>query len=923
MSVITYVDDLYWKKEKAFLKAYDAEFVERINNKELTNYEVLVSDTLCYKLYLDFDMTAVPKEKFTTELCEQIEQKCLSIVSDELQYYKPTIHMATSHTATFVDKHKVMKTKISVRLYVSNIAADKQTQLIFVKKINRKCFDAKDQEDSIFKMVPIDTGEGRGVFDIGIYDSNRKMRCVNSSKPNENRPLILKMGTIEGTIISSCFDSCIKELSNKTRIVKKKIIIGKNACQQTQPSLADTDRESVSSIESDSKRPCLREETSNEMKTACVSDTDTEEMVESVSSIESDSKRPCLQEETSFVPVELKTACVSDTDTEEMVESVVESAAATPVEMSHDSDEAVSTTLTKNQQLVRLIKIGKSDRAAWLTICANIKHNRLSENDWLAFCEINQLNMDSEKIKLFKNVKTDKAMPIYYLQWLAKKSNPVAYQAWLKTWKVYYIAIDNLEDPYLLANHIKPTLIETLVFCKEQWYMLDEHNLWKQQKAPAYYITTEIRKYIDELACQNTQQIQNTPEGEAKEALKKITKRIFQAYKTIQTSQILGAITNYLKALLADNKFSDKLDATKGVLAFSNGVMDLESKIFRKGIFWTDYLTDTIHYPYMESNFDFIKSVLLKILNNNKEHLEYFLSIIGYCFIGQAELEKAMFFAVDKTDEGKGDNGKTFFFEIMSHLMPCYVYNSKSSLLDKKNTKVHKQLSVMKGKLLVWMDELVAESELNAVLMKELANGNSMENEVMFGTSEKIPINFKVFGLTNHVPPINSKEQAAYNRFRQISFNSHFDRTGERTMEHPTALEFIADCGLSKRIKEHHYDEVFNMIIHYANKYYCQGIPQIPQQFAIDTMETKAENDKFGCWFKTFMERNTHSKVAISQIMLDSRMPVIEVKRGMKLMGFKYVSDLAGFGQDPKTGKYFKGGYKGVRLLDGTDYYTY
>ena len=159
---------------------------------------------------------------------------------------------------------------------------------------------------------------------------------------------------------------------------------------------------------------------------------------------------------------------------------------------------------------------------------------------------------------------------------------------------------------------------------------------------------------------------------------------------------------------MADDKFVDKLDSNKGQLAFQNGIMDLETKVFRQGILSSDFVTQTIPFDYAkgdESKKEFVKSVLLKILNNNAEHLEYFLSIIGYTFIGSPNLEKSIYFCVDKTDKASGDNGKTFFFDILTTLLQNYVYKSKGSLLEEGNTKVHKQLAMMKGKRLVWLDE--------------------------------------------------------------------------------------------------------------------------------------------------------------------------------------------------------------------------
>jgi hypothetical protein len=69
--------------------------------------------------------------------------------------------------------------------------------------------------------------------------------------------------------------------------------------------------------------------------------------------------------------------------------------------------------------------------------------------------------------------------------------------------------------------------------------------------------------------------------------------------------------------------------------------------------------------------------------------------------------------------------------------------------------------------------------------MKELGDGMKTENEVMYGTSELLNILFKLFVLSNNKPSISAEEVAVYNRYKQISYGSHFDRTGERTEEDP------------------------------------------------------------------------------------------------------------------------------------------
>jgi phage/plasmid-associated DNA primase len=299
-------------------------------------------------------------------------------------------------------------------------------------------------------------------------------------------------------------------------------------------------------------------------------------------------------------------------------------------------------------------------------------------------------------------------------------------------------------------------------------------------------------------------------------------------------------------------------------------------------------------------------------MNNNDEHAEYFKRVLGHAITGCPNLEKSMYFCVDKTDEGKGDNGKTLIFDILTSLLPNYVYKTKAVLLEEGYKKVHKQLALCKGKRLVWMDEF-GKTKTDAELMKVCADGLTIENEVMFGTSEIIKIMFKMFILTNTIPELDGKESACYNRYKQISFNSHFDRHGIRMIEDPEKLQFIADLTLGDRLKNDYVNEIMDLLIEYANKYYIDGIKTIPKQFQNDAKETKQSNDTLKNWIDDNCQMS--GKIAIKQIITETKMNEKFVKEGMKRLGFKYDKDLSGLGKDP-GGKAYKGGYEGLSLRE-------
>jgi hypothetical protein len=476
------------------------------------------------------------------------------------------------------------------------------------------------------------------------------------------------------------------------------------------------------------------------------------------------------------------------------------------------------------------------------------------------------------------------------------------------------ISLDELTDIFKCAEKIAPTIKKILKLCNETWWVLGENQLWKTIKDPAYYIILEIRKYID-FSENKVGRMKMIAEGEEAEKLHKIRMEYMKHYEKINSPSFISLCKSYLKVHLCDNDFEDKLNINPNQLAFQNGIVDLKTGELRPGgIQWDDYLTDTIRYDYEPA--DPVKSKQLKgylkqIMNNDDSHLEYFLQILGFSFLGTPHLEKSLYFMIDGTEGGKGDNGKTFYFDILDTLMPHYVYKSKGTLLEDGNTKVHKQLVMTKGKRLVWTDEFSRTKKMNAELMKELADGKTIENEVMFGTSDKINVLFKMFILSNFMIKIDPTQSAVYNRYKQASFCSNFDRTGKLKQSIPEQLRFIADPTLGDRIKNEYRNEVFGLIVEYAKKY--NGKIDIPEKFLGDAKQAQLKNDEFGLWF------NDNCELSDGRISIDKLEELTKFKRdfiieGMSRLGFKYDRLLKGFGKS--NGKVIRGGFVGCTIIE-------
>jgi phage/plasmid-associated DNA primase len=278
---------------------------------------------------------------------------------------------------------------------------------------------------------------------------------------------------------------------------------------------------------------------------------------------------------------------------------------------------------------------------------------------------------------------------------------------------------------------------------------------------------------------------------------------------------------------------------------------------------------------------------------------------------------------IDGSNDGRGDNGKTFIFNLIQQVMCQYVLKTKSSLLDKCNTTAHKQIIGLKGKRLIFMEEF-PEKQLNPDLFKELSDGGIIENSIMFGTTEKINIVGMLFALSNHIPILSADETAAYNRYKQVSFCSHFDRTGDRKNDNPDKLEFIADTKLSDEIlgSSIYRDELITLIVQYAMRFYTSGLPEIPSMFKRAQEETMKANDEV----LDYVEQNyvitkdvDNVGISLEEMSDESGIPKDKLRKGMKRLNYVYNKDLCGLGKSWKTGKHYKGGYQDLKRIELED----
>ena len=517
------------------------------------------------------------------------------------------------------------------------------------------------------------------------------------------------------------------------------------------------------------------------------------------------------------------------------------------------------------------------------------------------FSKINDKYDKNETVNLWNSIREKyEGMNIGTLFIYAKEYDKEKYNLYFN----YYISLDKMSKGALsIAEVISPKLERHLKWSNNNWFMFNKKtNLWMETKEPSHLIVQMIHKHIDysiQIKISERSKTEDTDE------LKKITDEIAKyskMYGEVDKTGFYSMITKHLKTILFDNEFYQKLDNNPYKVAFADGMYDMRDHQFNKGYSDYDYITKTIPFDYTtptQEQTDFVKQVILKICNCNPSHMDYYLGVLGQALLGDAELEKALYFCVGIG----GNNGKTLIFEALADIMPNYVAKIERKTFEKGYTKSHKHLAGTKGKRIVYVEEL-STKEQDIEILKEIADGKNIKNEIMFGTDELINIMFKLIFLSNC--QANMKVDGGIgNRYRQLCHNSKFNK--ETIEDNYETLDFVQDRTLAGLLKNEYKYALIHLLLDYGYDYTKTKQLIIPTEFQEAIENTLESNDEVKMWFNENCEYGEDFKCSKKELEENISKPFREIQVEIqRITNFKYDRML----------KYNlnRGGFKGFRI---------
>jgi P4 family phage/plasmid primase-like protien len=272
-----------------------------------------------------------------------------------------------------------------------------------------------------------------------------------------------------------------------------------------------------------------------------------------------------------------------------------------------------------------------------------------------------------------------------------------------------------------------------------------------------------------------------TLESPEMKEMNKLEIRLKNGAKNIKKLKQCSDKNNIYKELadiFYDRDFMTKMDKDKYLICFSNGVIDIKNKTFRKG-YPDDYITKStgIEYkplqewkrmsPEVFANiWDFFEKVF-PIENIRK----YMIDHLASCLIGQNINQTFTIY------RGRGSNGKSLLTDFMALALGEYAGTVPVTLVTDKRSSVGSstsELMQLKGVRYAVMQEPSKDAKINEGMMKQLTGDSQMQARELYCESENFTIQFSLVVSLNELFKIGSNDNGTWRRIRVVDFVSKF-----------------------------------------------------------------------------------------------------------------------------------------------------
>jgi|1_EtaG_2_1085319.scaffolds.fasta_scaffold02789_7 hypothetical protein len=385
---------------------------------------------------------------------------------------------------------------------------------------------------------------------------------------------------------------------------------------------------------------------------------------------------------------------------------------------------------------------------------------------------------------------------------------------------IHYAKIDNMEQfkkeqfkklkgiiiepidfgPLEWGDYFKNEHYSTMRYCLKKWYICYD-NLWKEVECPTNMCVKIAKDLLNTSIARRQREFGFSTDDKEKEVLAEIIGDFRRQRNQVDTPSFNSQLHKHLKVVLKDNTFNEKLYDHKECLIFKNGILNMITKKMTTEIVPESYVPENyiIDWDFKEDKDDkkykFIKEKLLQIHNNNKEQLDYILRVYGYALSGN--MTEQILVNIKGVTAG---NGKTTITESLKKIVPTLVEIYPSDILKSDCGKRHKYLWNIWGKRILGFEELPKDKKLDIKFLKDMTDG-VLKNEILFGTSQDIPITGTIFSNSNHTPCFGTDvDNGIARRYKELLTKNKFhNKSDYANLKIKTPNDFQAETNIKEK----------------------------------------------------------------------------------------------------------------------------
>jgi len=330
----------------------------------------------------------------------------------------------------------------------------------------------------------------------------------------------------------------------------------------------------------------------------------------------------------------------------------------------------------------------------------------------------------------------------------------------------------------------------------------------------------------------------------------------------------------------------------------------------------SDYLTKTIPYDYEKSTEEHrnkVRHELLKICNMNEKQLEYYLSVFGSALTGDASKIQEFW----NLRGQKASNGKSVILEALTAILPIYVKSIDTKIMELNASNRHKTIATWRGQRILWGNEM-SNKKQDGELMKLLTDGTSVEFQVMYGTTDDMPITFKLFFVSNNTMNVNC-DAGIKRRLRMMQFDSKFlDNIDDNYEKH----EFKKDKTFKDKLTTTYKFALMDLLFSYSKMFLDDGynLKPIPVEWKEEADDVAQDNNEF----YDFIEQHYEFETGVKTLKKDIEDLWVLCKCKIDMRNFK--DALRGMGKEFKhdshefiTGRRGRGYWTGIKVREVVD----